>query len=264
MVIGNPYYSSDVHGAFELADIGDLALEEGATLRGCQLAYQTLGELNAAKDNAVLVTSWFSGNHGIMRDTYVGAGRALDPANYFIVLVNQLGSGLGTSPHSLEGPYGGPRFPRVRIGDDVVAQERLLREVLGVEQLALVFGGSMGAQQTYEWAVRFPDRVQRAAPLAGTARSYEHCRMFVQTFVDALRTALSGIPGTAAESISRVLDGRTCMGVHVELVTGYGADLRLTGDRVRSVVRATLHDTLGIVAPVDVTLVDVVDGDPSR
>ena len=188
MVSGNPYYSSDVHGAFELAEIGDLALEEGATLRGCQLAYQTLGELNTAKDNAVLVTSWFSGNHGIMRDTYVGAGRALDPANYFIVLVNQLGSGLGTSPHSLDGPYGGPRFPRVRIGDDVVAQERLLREVLGVEQLALVFGGSMGAQQTYEWAVRFPDRVQRAAPLAGTARSYEHCRMFVQTFVDALRT----------------------------------------------------------------------------
>lgn len=188
MAIDNPYYSATVHGEFQLAEIGDLVLEEGATLRGCQLAYQTLGELNAAKDNAVLVTSWYSGNHSVMRDTYVGAGRALDPAEHFIILVNQIGSGLGTSPHSLEGAYGQGRFPRVRIGDDVVAQERLLRELLGVERLALVFGGSMGAQQTYEWAVRFPDKVQRAAALAGTARNNEHCRIYNQTLIDALRS----------------------------------------------------------------------------
>jgi len=55
------------------------------------------------------------------------------------------------------------QFPKVRIGDDVVAQERLLREHLGIERLQLVVGGSMGAQQTYEWAVRFPDQVLRAA-----------------------------------------------------------------------------------------------------
>lgn len=186
MTVEDPYYSSAVHGPYELAEIGDLVLEDGATLRGCQLAYQTLGELNAAKDNAVLVTSWYSGNHSIMRDTYVGEGRAIDPAQHFVVLVNQIGSGLGTSPHSLAGPYGRGGFPHVRIGDDVVAQERLLREVLGVEQLALVFGGSMGAQQTYEWAVRFPDKVQRAAALAGTAKAYEHCKIFGQTLVEAL------------------------------------------------------------------------------
>ena len=193
MTIENPYYTAAVHGDFELADIGDLPLEDGATLRGCQLAYQTLGTLNAAKDNAVLIPTWYTGNHSIMRDTYVGTGRAIDPADHFVVLVNQIGSGLGTSPHNLAGPYGRARFPRVRIGDDVVAQERLLREVLGVEQLALVFGGSMGAQQTYEWAVRFPDRVQRAAPLAGTARMYQHCVIWAQTLVDTLR----GDPGYA-------------------------------------------------------------------
>lgn len=79
MPVDNPYYSHDVHGPYELADIGDLVLEEGLTLRGVQLAYQTLGTLNEAKDNAVLITTWYSGNHSIMRDTYVGAGRALDP-----------------------------------------------------------------------------------------------------------------------------------------------------------------------------------------
>jgi homoserine O-acetyltransferase len=188
MSIENAYYSAAAHGDFQLADIGDLPLEEGATLRGCQLAYQTLGTLNAAKDNAVLIPTWYSGNHSVMRDTYVGAGRAIDPAEHFVVLVNQIGSGLGTSPHNLAGPYGRSRFPRVTIGDDVVAQDRLLREVLGVEELALVFGGSMGAQQTYEWAVRFPDRVKRAAPLAGTARIYQHCVIFAQTLVEALRS----------------------------------------------------------------------------
>ena len=186
MTLDNAYYTAAVHGEFELADIGDLALEEGATLRGCQLAYQTMGTLNAAKDNAVLVTTWYSGNHSVMRDTYVGPGRAIDPAEHFVVLVNQIGSGLGTSPHNLAGPYGRARFPRVRIGDDVVAQERLLREHLGVEELALVFGGSMGAQQTYEWAVRFPDKVKRAAPLAGTARSLQHCVIWAQTLIDTL------------------------------------------------------------------------------
>ncbi len=200
MVVDSPYYSSEVHGPYQLADIGDLVLEEGATLRGCQLAYQTLGELNAAKDNAVLVTSWYSGNHSVMRDTYVGPGRALDPADWYIVLVNQIGSGLGTSPHNTAGPYGRARFPRVRIGDDVVAQERLLREHLGVEQLALVFGGSMGAQQTYEWAVRFPDRVQRAAPLAGTARNYQHCAIFGQTLMDALTSDPGYAGGWYADS----------------------------------------------------------------
>lgn len=186
MAVENTYYTEAQHGPFELADVGDLVLEEGTTLRGVQLAYQTLGTLNAARDNAVLVPTWYSGNHSIMRETYVGTGRALDPEHWFIVLVNQIGSGLGTSPHNADGPFGRGRFPHVRIGDDVVAQERLLREHLGIEQLALVFGGSMGAQQTYEWAVRFPEKVLRAAPLAGTARIYEHCRIFGMVLVDAL------------------------------------------------------------------------------
>ena len=82
--------------------------------------------------------------------------------------------------------------------------------------------------------------------------------------VDAVRRGLNGIPETAPETISLVLDGRDCVGVRVELVAAYGADLRAISDRVRAVVRATLHDTLGIVVPVDVAVVDVVVDDPSR
>jgi homoserine O-acetyltransferase len=62
----------------------------------------------------------------------------------------------------------------VRIGDDVRAQEQLLRKQFGIEELQLVTGGSMVAQQTYEWAVRFPEMVRRAAPIAGTAKNTSH------------------------------------------------------------------------------------------
>jgi homoserine O-acetyltransferase len=74
----------------------------------------------------------------------------------------------------------------VRIGDDVRAQHKLITEKFGLANLALVVGGSMGAQQTYEWAVRYPDMVKRAAPIAGTARSTIHFFLFIETLVDAI------------------------------------------------------------------------------
>jgi len=57
-VINNSYYSQDIHGPYELQDIGNLELEEGGTIRGCTLAYVTFGTLNAAKDNAILIPTW--------------------------------------------------------------------------------------------------------------------------------------------------------------------------------------------------------------
>jgi homoserine O-acetyltransferase len=185
-MIGNPFYSQDIHGAFELFDLGDFALEEGQTLRGAKLAYTTHGELNAGKDNAILVTTWYSGTQAIFNDVYIGDGHALDPGKYFIVVVNQIGSGLSSSPHNTDGPFAMARFPHVRIGDDVRAQEQLLREQFGIERLELVLGGSMGAQQTYEWAVRFPDKVKRAAPIAGTAKNTPHDFLYVQALMDAI------------------------------------------------------------------------------
>lgn len=185
-MLDNAYYSQALHGPFEIYDLGNVALEEGGTIRGCQLAYATFGTLNAAKDNAILVTTWYSGTSKIMEQVYIGAGRALDPAKYFIVVVNQIGNGLSSSPHNTPFPAGMANFPKVRIGDDVRAQHQLLTQKFGIKSLALVIGGSMGAQQTYEWAVRYPDMVQRAAPLAGTAKNTPHDFLFAETLVEAI------------------------------------------------------------------------------
>ncbi|MDH5552183.1 MAG: alpha/beta fold hydrolase [Nitrosomonas sp.] len=176
------YYTEDNHGAYQHYDIGDYVLDGGGTINNCQLAYTTFGELNAAKDNVILVPTWFSGSHQIMAQVYVGKGRALDPEKYFIVIINQLGNGLSSSPHTQLAN----NFPSVQISDDVRAQHQLLTEKFAISSLALVVGGSMGAQQSYEWAVRYPDMVKRAAPIAGTAKVTPHNSIFTQAIIDSI------------------------------------------------------------------------------
>ena len=185
-MIDNSYYTQEVHGPYELHDIGNFELEEGGTIRNCQLAYAMFGTLDAAKDNAILIPTWYSGTNKIIEQVYIGKGRALDPEKYLIIIVNQIGNGLSTSPHNTPAPAGMGNFPHVRIGDDVRAQHKFVAEKFGLKSFALVVGGSMGAQQTYEWAVRYPDMVKRAAPIAGTARNTVHDFLFTETLVEAI------------------------------------------------------------------------------
>lgn len=207
-MIDNSYYTKAKHGPYSEIAIGDLQLEEGEVLKDCRLAVATHGALNAAKDNAILIPTWYSGTSKIMSDVYVGPGHALDPERYYIVIVNQIGNGLSSSPHNTAGPQGMAGFPRVRIADDVKAQHRLLTEFLGIDKLALVVGGSMGAQQTYEWAVRYPDMVQRAAPIAGTAQNTLHDFLFAETLVEAI-TSDPGFQKGFYGSSGDVLQGLT-------------------------------------------------------
>lgn len=209
-MIANDFYTPATQGAYEIHDIGNLVLEEGDTLRGCKLAYRTHGQLNAAKDNMVLVTTWFSGTGKIMEDVYVGAGHALDPTKYFVVIVDQIGSGLSSSPHNTPAPQNMANFPKIRIGDDVVAQHKLVTQKFGVTELALVFGGSMGGQQVYEWAVRYPDMVKRAGVIAATARNTFHDFMFTETLIEAV-TSDPAWKGGWYERSEEVRDGLSRM-----------------------------------------------------
>lgn len=185
-MIENPFYSAQTQGDFKLYDLGNLILESGETLRSAKLAYRTFGKLNAEKSNAVLVTTWFSGTGKVMQDVYVGPGHALDPDRYFIIIIDQLGGGVSTSPQNTSGPQAMAKFPKLGIGDDVRAQRQMLTELFGIERLALVVGGSMGGQQVYEWAVAYPQMVERAAPIAATARISLHQQIFIETLREAI------------------------------------------------------------------------------
>lgn len=203
----NEFYTAEVQGPYELYSAGRFELEEGGVIPDLQLAYTTHGTLNEARDNAILIPTWYSGTHQTWEQVYIGPGRALDPERYFIVIINQIGNGLSTSPHTTaDDSIAMSRFPKVRIGDDVRAQEQLLRELFQISELALVVGGSMGAQQTYEWAVRFPDKVKRAAPIAGTAQNTPHDFLFTQTLIDAI-TSDPGFAGGEYGSNVEVADG---------------------------------------------------------
>ena len=170
-MIESNYYSREMQGPYQVHDIGNPELEEGGTILGCKLAHAASGKLNAAKDDAFLIPTWYGGAIKTIEQVYIGPGRTLDPDKYFIIVINRIGSGLSTSPHNTPRPAGMANFPRVGIGDDVRAQYKLITEKFGVDSLALVAGGSMGAQQTDEWAVRYPHIVRRAGQ---TVRCHGH------------------------------------------------------------------------------------------
>ena len=186
-MLNNEYYTEDQHGPYEFYDLGDFQLESGEILRNASLVYAMHGKLNKAKDNAILFTIMFSGTSKNM-EHYIGVGKALDPEKYCIILPNQLGAGLSSSPHNVDGPQAMSGFPEISIGDDVVAQHELVTKHFDIDELQLVTGWSMGAQQTYEWAIRYPDMVKRAAPIAGTARCTPHDSLYVDVFSEALRS----------------------------------------------------------------------------
>ena len=181
----NNYYSVENHAPFEMFNLGDFELASGEVLKGSQLAYSVYGELNADRSNAILFTIMFSGTSKNMAH-YIGPDKTLDPKKYCIILPNQLANGLSTSPHNIDGDQAMQNFPQLSIADDVSAQYRLLTEELNVKELQLVTGWSMGAQQTLEWAIRYPDIVKRAAPIAGTAKCTPHNSLYVDVFSEAL------------------------------------------------------------------------------
>ena len=167
-------------------DIPNVMLQKGGFLPVVRLAYKTLGTLNAARDNAVLVPTWYTGTHTDLETFMIGENRALDPRKYYIIMTNLLGNGISTSPSNAPAPAEAGRFPKITIFDNVRLQHLLVREKLGVERLKLVTGWSMGACQTFQWAAQFPEMVQAACPIAGSARTADYNKVFLL----ALRRAL--------------------------------------------------------------------------
>jgi len=164
---------------------GMLALESGQELGAITLAYETYGTLNAAKDNAILVVHALSGDaHAAGRhapddkepgwwDMMIGPGKAFDTSRYFVVCSNVIGgcmgsTGPGSSNPTTHEPYA-MDFPIITIGDMVNAQRHLM-EYLGIERWYAVAGGSMGGMQALQWAVAYPERVERCIPIATTHR----------------------------------------------------------------------------------------------
>jgi homoserine O-acetyltransferase/O-succinyltransferase len=167
---------------------GTIDLQYGGHLPDAQLTYKIHGTLNTARDNAVLFPTWCAGTHREV-DWIVGPGRALDPAKYFIVVIDFFGNGMSSSPSNTPAPFDRTRFPLVSLLDNVKQQRRLLREVFGIERLKAVIGRSMGAQIAFQWGSYYADEVERILPLAGSARTAPHNYAFLATMKMAVKSA---------------------------------------------------------------------------
>lgn len=168
-------------------------LELGGQLGPVDLEYEAYGELSAAKDNAVLITHALSGDAHVAGwdknaeaagrlwrarkpgwwDAVIGPGKPIDTKKYFVICSNFLGSCYGsTGPSSInpatEKPYA-LNFPLVTVSDWVKTQAQLL-DRLGIPRLLAVLGGSIGGQQALEWALAYPERVEKCMVLAASAR----------------------------------------------------------------------------------------------
>ena len=158
-----------------------LPLQSGASIRGYDLTYETYGQLNAERSNAVLICHALNASHhvaGIYEgqarsegwwDNMVGPGKPVDTDRFFVIGVNNLGSCFGsTGPMHVnpdtERVYGAD-FPVVTVEDWVNAQARLL-DALGIQQLAAVMGGSLGGMQALSWTLQYPERVRHAVVVA--------------------------------------------------------------------------------------------------
>ena len=176
---------SDMAMDHQIFAAGDIVLQSGNTLRGAKLAYATYGTLNPSRTNAVVYPTPFSRRHTDI-EFMIGEGRALDPRKYFIIIPNLFGNGLSSSPSNTPPPFDRARFPNVTVFDNVTVQHRLLTEQLGVREVALAVGWSMGAQQVYQWAALFPDTVKRLATIAGSAKTARHNFVFLEGMKAAL------------------------------------------------------------------------------
>ena len=160
-----------------------LALDCGQSLDSVEIAYETWGELNGKKTNAILICHALTGDQFVASENpvterpawwprMVGPGKPIDTDRFHVIATNVLGGCMGTTGPASPGPDGvpwGTRFPVITIADMVRAQRAFI-DALGIEQLFCVTGGSMGGMQALEWAIQAPEQVHCAIPIASAAR----------------------------------------------------------------------------------------------
>ena len=160
-------------------------LESGKILENITIAYETYGELNSKKNNAILIchaltgdahaAGWHKGDKKPgWWEIIIGPGKVLDTEKYFIICSNVLGGCKGTTgPNSINPETGHPYgldFPVITIKDMVNVQKKLI-DFFEISQLYAIIGGSMGGMQVLQWLVTYPDMMKKAIPIATTASS---------------------------------------------------------------------------------------------
>ena len=189
--------------------LGDLALQSGEALRDARIAWKTYGTLSPARDNVIVYPTSYTATHDD-QEWLIQPGGILDPTRWFIVTPDMFGNGLSSSPSNTQ------NYPAlVTATDNVRAQRRGLQELFGIDRVTCVYGFSMGAQQAYHWAALFPDAVECAIVICGSARTSTHNQVFLRSLMATLEAApehlgggrFSAEPHAALRAFARIYAG---------------------------------------------------------
>ena len=160
-------------------------LKSGLTLPEFEIMYETYGELNQKKSNAILICHALSGHHHAAGyhspedqkpgwwDSCIGPGKPIDTNKFFVVSLNNLGGCHGsTGPSSINPETGeiyGSDFPSVAV-EDWVKSQTMLSDHLGIQKYAAIIGGSLGGMQAMQWAIDYPERLDNAIVIAAASK----------------------------------------------------------------------------------------------
>lgn len=169
----------------QFASIGNFLLENGKEILDCKIGYRTYGKLNAKRTNAVIYpTGW--GGTTLMVESFFGVGADVDTTRFYLIAIDALGNGVSSSPSN---SVSQPRisFPQFSISDMVNAQYKMLTENLDIHHLAAVVGGSMGGLQALQWAVRYPDFMDKVVSVDATPRFSAYDLLWMNTYIEAVK-----------------------------------------------------------------------------
>jgi homoserine O-acetyltransferase/O-succinyltransferase len=150
----------------QFARIGDLKLENGEVIRDCVVGYRTFGIANPQKSNVVVFPTYLGGRSADLASR-IGAGKMVDGAKYYVIAVDSLADGISSSP-SNSSTQPRMQFPKISIRDMVNAEHKMLTDSLHLTHVHAVMGFSMGGMQAFQWAVSYPEFMDKIVSIVGS------------------------------------------------------------------------------------------------
>jgi homoserine O-acetyltransferase len=229
-----------------------LYLESGRILEPYDITYETYGELNEDKSNAIIICHAMAGNHHCAGtyegdrkagwwDSFIGDGKCIDTTKYFVICTNVIGSCFGSSgPMSNNYPSNEPyrfQFPVVTIKDMVKAQKILFNH-LGIYQARAIIGGSMGGMQALQFAIDYPNFAQKTIALATTHKTRDWAIAFNKITQEAIlkdpdfKNGQYNKDDIKANGLAGLAIGR--MAGHISFLSPYSMQKKFKNEYVRN------------------------------
>jgi homoserine O-acetyltransferase len=180
----NIYAQATIDKKQQFASIGNFRLENGQQINDCKIGFRTFGKLNAKRSNAVIYPTG-GGSTTFMVESFFGAGLDVDTIRFYLILIDALGNGVSSSPSNSNSQ---PKtlFPQFSIKDMVNTQHKMLTENLNIHHLVAVVGESMGGCQALQWAVSYPDFMDKVVSIEGTPKFSTYDLLWTNTYIESV------------------------------------------------------------------------------